>query len=264
MTIDPAHIDAKRILVIDDEEVVHASLRKILSRLGYRIDAVFTAAEGIDKIGREHFDLVITDLMMPAMNGIDLLGELQKMGAAVPVIMITGYPTIRTAVQALRMGAMDYVPKPFTRKELLSPVQRALRLVQPGASPEDDLEPGLDPTAPLQPGDVLFLPHHAWARLDDDGTVLIGIEETFLQAAGTITSMTSPEDVQMVEQGYVGFVLHTGGDESHGVAMPISGHVIACNVEAFQTPSTIRPSTWLLRVIPSQLTAESVLLARRS
>ncbi len=263
MSNDPAHMGAKRILVIDDEEVVHASLRKILSRLGYRVDAVFTAAEGIDKLGREQFDLVITDLMMPAMSGIDLLDKMSKMGSSVPVIMITGYPTIRTAVQALRLGAMDYVPKPFTRKELLSPVQRALRLVQPGAA-GDEPDAAVGPGSPLQPGDVLFLPHHAWARLDEDGTVLVGIEETFLQAAGAIMSMTPPEDIQLIEQGYVGLTLHTAGDEAHGVAMPISGHVIACNVEAFQSPATITPRTWLLRVIPSQLPAESVLLARRS
>lgn len=258
----PPATDAKRILVIDDEEVVHASLRKILSRLGFRVDAVFTAAAGLELVGRESFDLIITDLMMPTMNGIELLAQLKKRGSTAPVLMITGYPTISTAVQAMRLGAMDYVPKPFTRKELLSPVQRALRLAQPTISSIDDADS--DVVSKLQPGEVVFLPHHAWARLEDDGTVLIGIEESFLQAAGAIVSMTPPEEVHMIEQGYVGIVLNTSGEETHGVAMPVSGQVVAHNLEAFGNPSAIKASTWLLRVMPAQLLSESGLLARRA
>jgi|YNPBryBLVA2012_1023415.scaffolds.fasta_scaffold08185_2 DNA-binding response OmpR family regulator len=259
---NPAPTETRRVLVIDDEEVVHASLRKILSRLGFRIEAVFCASDALDKLTREPFDLVITDLMMPAMNGIELLEQLKKLGIAVPVIMVTGYPTISTAVQALRLGAMDYVPKPFTRKELLSPVQRALRLGHSSAA-VDESEASV-PERPLQPGDVLFLPHHAWARVEEDGTLSIGIEESFLQAAGKISTITPPEEVQMVEQGYVGLVLHTTGDESHGVAMPVSGQVVSHNAEAFQNPGAITAQTWLLRVIPGQLDTEVALLARRS
>jgi len=153
------------------------------------------------------------------------------------------------------------VPKPFTRKELLSPVLRALRLVQPSVAADD---PGPEGEATLEAGDVLFLPHHAWARLDEDGSALVGIEESFLRTAGAVVSMTLPEEVQMVEQGYVGLVLHTQGDESHGVAMPLSGQVVAYNAEAFDDPRTIGPRTWLLRVTPAHLQTESKLLARRA
>ncbi len=117
-----------RILVIDDEEVVHVSLRRILGRCGHHVDAELSAVAGLERLADEEpYDLVITDLMMPEMNGIELLRQLRERELEVPVLMITGYPTISTALEALRLDAMDYIAKPFTRQELLAPVNRALR-----------------------------------------------------------------------------------------------------------------------------------------
>jgi DNA-binding NtrC family response regulator len=76
---------------------------------------------------KEKFDVVITDLMMPEMNGLEILMAMQERQINIPSIMITGYPTIRTAIQAQRLGSVDYIPKPFTRAELLGPLNRALR-----------------------------------------------------------------------------------------------------------------------------------------
>ena len=249
-----------RVLVIDDEEVVHASLRKILSRLKFGISAVLSAQEGLNKLERERFDLIVTDLMMPQMNGIELLQVLQGQGCTTPIIMITGYPTIRTAVQALRLGAMDYVAKPFTRKELLSPIKRALRI-------EDLTPPQTEPQSPsptLEPGQIYGLPHHAWARYESDGTFLIGIDEGFLGAVGPVTGITPPEEVEMIEQGHVGLVLTNAAEEAHGVAMPLSGQVMETHDAVFDDPSQLTADKWMLRILPSHLDAELVLLLPRN
>lgn len=254
------HPQDSRVLVVDDEEVVHASLRKILSRLGYGVQGVLSASEALERLASESFDLIITDLMMPQMNGIELLKELRSRGCKTPILMVTGYPTIRTAVQALRLGAVDYVAKPFTRKELLSPVKRALRI-------EDDRqqEPELAPSPQaLTPGSVLFLPHHAWARFEQDGTFSIGVERSFLAATGTMTTITPPEEIELIEQGFVGFVMTNEEGDAHGVAMPLSGRVVAVNERAFDDLATIDDRTWLLRVLPSQLTDELPLLIPRT
>ncbi|HQF25819.1 MAG TPA: response regulator, partial [Polyangiaceae bacterium] len=84
----------RRVLVIDDEDVVHASMRKVLSRLGFGVDGVLSAREGLARLQTDSFDLIITDLMMPQMNGIELLQELRARGNTTPVLMVTGYPTI--------------------------------------------------------------------------------------------------------------------------------------------------------------------------
>ncbi len=250
-----------RVLVIDDEEVVHASLRKILSRLGYGVEGALSANEGLEHLENERFDLIITDLMMPGMNGIELLQELRKRGCRTPVLMITGYPTIRTAVQAMRLGAVDYVAKPFTRKELLSPVKRALRLED---DPVDEKVADAPSVDALVPGTVVYLPHHAWAKFEQDGTFLVGVEKSFLQATGAITTITPAEDVEMVEQGFVGLVLTNGEGDAHGVAMPLSGRVVAVHDEAFDDLARVDEDTWLLRVLPSQLAEELPLLVPRA
>ncbi len=251
-----------KVLIIDDEEIVHASVGRILSRAGFGAEAVFTAREGLDRLEQAAFSLVITDLMMPLMNGIELLQAMREREVKVPVIMITGYPTISTALQAMRLGAMDYLAKPFTRKELLSPVQRALRLnaEEPAPTMEAPLE-----ASRLRPGAVVYLPHHAWARFRQDGIFEIGVEETFLDAAGDeLVTASCPFEQEMTDQGIIGIRLTNADGEVHGVAMPLTGEVVQVNQEALADPSGIGPKTWLVRLVPNQLEEELGNLVLRS
>jgi len=246
----------RRVLVIDDEDVVHASMRKVLSRLGFGVDGVLSAREGLARLQTDSFDLIITDLMMPQMNGIELLQELRARGNTTPVLMVTGYPTIRTAVQAMRLGAVDYVAKPFTRKELLSPVKRALR-IEDQAIHESE---GVVHPQSLVPGMTVFLPHHSWARYEQEGTFAVGVEGSFLKATGAILAITPPQEIELIEQGFVGLVLSNEEGDAHGVAMPLSGQVVAVNEQAFHDATSLGPETWLLRVLPSALAEELPLL----
>ena len=251
-----------KVLIIDDEEIVHASVGRILSRAGFETEAVFSAREGLDRLDQASFSLVITDLMMPLMNGIELLQAMRAHEVKVPVIMITGYPTISTALQAMRLGAMDYLAKPFTRKELLSPVKRALRL--DAEEPSGDGGPSLD-TSRLLPGAEIYLPHHAWARFRQDGVFEVGVEESFLAAVGSeLVSVSCPDERSMADQGVIGIRLTTALGEDHGVAMPLSGEVMQVNGDALARPAHIGPHTWLLRMVPAQLDEEVANLVLRS
>ncbi len=251
-----------RVLVVDDEQVIHASLRKILEKERYRVDAVHSAEEALAHLASSPCDLVITDLMMPGLGGIALLEALRTRGVQVPVVMITGYPTIRTAVQAMRLGAIDYVAKPFTRRELLGPVRRALRVEEALPAAPDSLAPALT-AEQLVPGLEVFLPHHTWARFDQDGTFLIGLEEAFLRVVGAIESVAAPRDTELVEQGHVALHVTCGSGEEHGVAMPLSGQVLEVNRAALADAPQLGPATWLLRLLPTRLADELELLARR-
>jgi DNA-binding NtrC family response regulator len=115
-----------KILVIDDEMVVLNSCRKILSAEGYELQTVRTGVEGLERLSREKFDLVLTDLMMPEMSGIEVLKRIKLLDQDLVTIMMTGYSTVQTAVEAMKLGAYDYIPKPFTYEELLEAVERAL------------------------------------------------------------------------------------------------------------------------------------------
>jgi len=264
-----AEVAGSRILVIDDEEVVHLSLRRMLGRKGHEVDTELSAKGALERLSNVKYDLVISDLMMPEMNGLELLEHLEKEEHAPPVLMITGYPTIRTAVQALRLGAVDYIAKPFSRQELLGPVNRALRRVRPAhdnASALDD--PNADgfetPDAAPSPGDRFVLRGHSWAVYQQDGTMEIGIASAFLETIGEIEAAELPAESTLVEQGHTGFRLTTAGNEEHTVFMPLSGSVLAVNRELEAEPSRISADTWLVRLVPERLDEELELLERAS
>ncbi len=253
-----------RVLVIDDEDIVHASIRKILTKLGYEVDAALTAREGLHAMEKNAYDAVITDLMMPEMNGIEMLNAMKERQINVPTIMVTGYPTIKTAIQALRLGAVDYIPKPFTRLELLSSLNRMLRRGAEGSVSVREGDAEIDQgQAGVEPGDRFFLPEHSWIVYNQDGTVDVGIENGFLSSIQGLDSMDVPGENDMVEQGYPGIRLRSG-DEVHGVFMPLSGRVVAVNEGAVRNPGSLDSRTWVIKVIPSRLSEEIEWLRRRS
>jgi len=246
-----------RILVIDDEEIVHASLKKILTRVGHEIQSAFSAKDGLEQLDQGRFDLIIVDLMMPEMNGIQFLEALREQNSRLPVLMVTGYPTISTAVQALRLGAVDYIAKPFTRKELLSPVHRALSLPDEESNiPLPAAEDSEITKDQLVPGAVCTLPRHAWARFEQDGTFLIGVEKSFLRICEKVVSISIPDEMDLIEQGYIGVYLKNEAGQDHGVAMPLSGQVITINRDILDNPSLLDAESWLIRIIPSHLDDE--------
>ncbi len=257
-----------RILVIDDEEVIHLSLKRILKRQGHVVEAVLSAQEGLDLLQEREYDLVITDLMMPELNGIELLGELNRRGFEVPVVMITGYPTIRTAVEALRLGAVDYLAKPFTRHELLGPVNRAIRRVAEAEAENGEADgPGEEenqaPQVDVLPGDIFVLREHSWAHFRQDGLMEVGIEASFLATVGVLASLEAPEESDLVEQGYAGFRLRSASGELHSAFMPLSGQVVKVNEAVVANPAALRPEDWLVRILPTALELELELLRRR-
>ena len=118
--------DKSRILVVDDEEVIRSGCKEILEMNDFSVDVAENGVEGFDKIKAESFDIVLTDIMMPEMDGMELLDEIKKLDQDVVVIVITGYATLENAINAGRKGAYDYLPKPFNPDELLAKIERGL------------------------------------------------------------------------------------------------------------------------------------------
>ncbi len=109
---------AQSILVVDDEPDMRVALTHVLIRTGYSVDCASCGSEALLKFKRGGYSLVITDVKMPEMSGLKLLGKVKKMSPQVPVIMITGYGTINNAVEAMQKGASDYILKPFSSDTL--------------------------------------------------------------------------------------------------------------------------------------------------
>ena len=123
-----AEPDHMHVLVIDDEVAVNNNVRKILKKKGYRVDQATSKAEALEKIDQRDYRLVLLDLKMPGVKGLELLEAIRTVQPQARVIIITGYASIETAVQTARMGAVDYVPKPFTPDEIRSATESAIRL----------------------------------------------------------------------------------------------------------------------------------------
>lgn len=116
----------QRILVVDDEALMREYVEEAMLREGYSVDAVSSADEALTAVSVAGYDLVITDLKMRPMDGLQLLGKLLEREANLPVLVMTAYGTIETAVQALKAGAEDYLLKPFTPDAVGLAVSRAL------------------------------------------------------------------------------------------------------------------------------------------
>jgi DNA-binding NtrC family response regulator len=115
-----------RILVIDDDPIVRRSCERILAA-NYEVRMAENGRKGLDHLVREQFHVALVDLKLPDIAGTDILAEAPDHFPEVPIIIITGYSTIKSAVETIKMGAFDYLAKPFTPDELLAAVEKALR-----------------------------------------------------------------------------------------------------------------------------------------
>ncbi|MFZ3115798.1 MAG: sigma-54 dependent transcriptional regulator [Syntrophales bacterium] len=118
--------DMCRVLVVDDEAVIREGMRRILESSTVQVESVASGRAAIEKIQVKDFDVVITDLKMPGMDGLEVLSAIKILQPGVPVIIITGYATVDTAVQAMKSGAFDYITKPFTPEQITEKVIKAI------------------------------------------------------------------------------------------------------------------------------------------
>ncbi len=114
------------VLVVDDKEMLRDSVAMTLSRAGFTVIAASDGASALDMIARRHPDAVVTDLKMPGMTGIELIAKIREVDDDLPIVLMTAFGTIDTAVQAVKLGAFDYITKPFEGDELVVAVKRAL------------------------------------------------------------------------------------------------------------------------------------------
>ncbi|MGD8740283.1 MAG: response regulator, partial [Desulfobacterales bacterium] len=115
-----------KIIVVDDEKRICHNVAKILSKNQYEVTQAMSAQEALEKMAKESFSLLISDIVMPEKNGLELLKMVKKEWPLTKAVMMTAYASTDTAIKAIRLGALDYIPKPFTPDELRSTVEQAL------------------------------------------------------------------------------------------------------------------------------------------
>ena len=120
------NMEKARILVVDDEESMGKFMQIMLSKEGYDVTAVQSGPEALEQVKNKNFDLVIADLMMPKMDGIQLLKEVKNVNSDLGFIVMTAFASVDTAIEAMKKGAYDYVTKPFKVDEIKLTVKNSL------------------------------------------------------------------------------------------------------------------------------------------
>ena len=224
----------KKILVVDDEITVCKSIRQAIVSEEYEVDTALSGEEAIKKDSENAYDLVITDLMMPGISGLDLLKTLKEARPGISIIMVTGYPTIKTAVQSVKLGAFDYLPKPFTPADLRGLVSRAFKKAE-GAGKGEVVAAALQ----IPPG-YYYMLGHTWLKVEGDRDALVGVVHDFLKTVGIITQLELSKKDDTISQGEVCGKITTADSLVHRVWAPASGRVIEVNAKLMEDFSLLR------------------------
>jgi DNA-binding NtrC family response regulator len=116
-----------KILVVDDDAIVIKSCRRILEAEGFEVTTVPSAEEALEKIKNDDFDLFLVDVKMPKHDGIFLMREIKKNWPDVPIIVMSGYPTPETIADVVKLGAIQFIPKPFRPDEFMKSVRQVIQ-----------------------------------------------------------------------------------------------------------------------------------------
>ncbi|OQY28281.1 MAG: hypothetical protein B6244_07700 [Candidatus Cloacimonetes bacterium 4572_55] len=248
------------VLAIDDEQVILDSARKILSLNDLSVDIALDAESALKKIETETYKIILTDLMLPHISGFELIEIVKKQYPKLPIIMMTGYATLDNAVRSLKIGAFDFVPKPFDIDELLSVSARSLRYRL--SIDDDNLAEQWAKclSKKIRAESLYFLGNHSWARLEPDGTAAIGVGETFSRTVGEIEKIEFPRIGDDVFQGSACVKIFTEYELAHTVWSPLSGEVIDYNRNLEEDGYLISIDPFfegrLFRIIPHDLENE--------
>lgn len=117
---------SEHILIVDDEQDFCWILGKILQEERYKVSSASSGEEAIDKVKKGNVDLIILDVMLPGIDGIETYQRIRKMDPELPVIMITGYESMDITMKAMKLGAVDYITKPFNNQYMINLIKRAL------------------------------------------------------------------------------------------------------------------------------------------
>lgn len=121
-----ANNETAHILVVDDEGAIRYSISKTLQRVGYNVSTAASGEEALEMMTKQHYDVVLTDIRMPGLTGVELLGKIKDQSPDSIVILMTGYASLGTAVESLRLGAHDYLIKPSSSQDIRQSVARGL------------------------------------------------------------------------------------------------------------------------------------------
>jgi CheY-like chemotaxis protein/glycine cleavage system H lipoate-binding protein len=251
------------ILVVDDEQIVLDSIRRHLrNELDIEIFSAISVHDALDIIEEFDINIILTDLMMPDIDGMEFLKIIQEKKPNILMIMITGYATINTALQAMQHGAFDYIAKPFTKDELKKVIRRAYDIVI--ASYAQNLDTRAIFELEKSGSSIKRIGKNIWMMQLEDKNVIIGVERPFLIGFGKIQTVYLPEKGDEIIQGSSCFQIFSTDMKSQSLLSPLSGTVVEVNTVLLEDPNSALQDPygdgWILKIRPSHFEDEIKLI----
>jgi len=243
-----------RILVAEDEIDTLHGLQKYLTSKGYEVDVAMDGLEAAEKVSAQPFDVVVSDLKMPHMDGIELLHRTKEVNNKVAFIIITGFGTVESAIEAMKLGAADFISKPLAPSHLVSVIEKAL---EKGDRPLEPMPGSADRSIKIRRCHL----EHTWYAIQTDGTVKIGADEEFFRSTGEIIYCDLPFESDSIAKGQVCVrTVNSGQTIRKKLRAPLSGTVVKINQKMLSQPwlgqNDAFGEGWLMTVIPSRLEEE--------
>jgi len=250
------------VLVVDDELPVCKSIAAVMDRRRFAVQTALSGEEALSMLPGLQPQIMIIDLMMPGISGMELLELVKQQYPDTTVIMVTGYPSIKSAVQAVKLGAFDYLPKPFTPMELRNLVSRALERRRLSLQAEPAAERGQERNS----SDLYGIPEHSWVLLKSDKQAVIGMHHILTSTIEQIRSLDIPAAGVSVYQGEAFARITDARKRVHRLWAPLSGRITAVNDAVKGDPGLLMRSPydqgWLICIAPMNLEKELANLKR--
>jgi len=226
---------------------------------GFSVDTALTPFLALNMLDKQGYKLILCDIMMPEMDGFQLLDELYKRKLNISVIMITGYSTVENAVKSLYKGAIDFIPKPFTFDELMSSVYRGFKYLE--------LQKQIDGTQYNSNRDsIIYVPcppkymrlgFTSWMVLEQEGVAVVGATDFFLRTVDTIANIELMKKDDVFYQGNSCVQLKSADGLVHKFMAPVGGKIIERNEKLIENVSLLEKDPyfdgWIYRLIPADI-----------
>lgn len=247
-----------RILVLDDDPIVTLSCKRILGAEGYSISTVEKGEDALNKLAKEDFDLLISDVRLPDINGMEVLKESRVLKPKTDVVIITGYPTLDDARESTKLGASEYIEKPFTPDFMLNVAKKVFD-TRGWILRKAFIDEFRDYVVPVKDNEnpVIFYKEGTWARPYKDGLWEIGCDLRYWMLSGNLMYVEFIKNLDKLVAGQPFARIYSSSGKGSALLSPMNGELKEINNKANDVMCALIKDhlsegwlLWLAKVLP--------------
>ncbi len=245
------------VLVIDDEQIVCDSCHHILTNEGYKVETCTNPIEGYKNAINNNYDVILLDIIMGELNGLQLLDKLRVKKPDQPVIIVTGYPTTKSKEKSNNFGVLNYILKPFTPNEILSPVKNILEKINLSENNKPLKEEKLKKLSEWESIENNYWFYNSvWLQKGQKGHVRVGGQlQGYLNKH--VKSISTPHVNDYIYRGLPIAEITLSNDTKHTIPSIVTGKIVELNTSLINDPSLFENNknneNWIARIIPENL-----------